>query len=170
MIGAFRSSKFGFLALETWNVLVPVWVSERGRERDILCLCCAFSAVLSGFGHSLPCEACRENVSHGVIMTNPPPHTQSPFSSSIFLPITWRPCLFFPQYAHKTESRISCLLCVIEPWQHRGHLDKCDWIQFFMWLFFSDCLSGDCHVYLSQFPVSVRAVESFWFAQLSAVL
>lgn len=40
--------------------------------------CCAFSAVLSGFGHSLPCEACRENVSHGVIVTNPLPHTQPP--------------------------------------------------------------------------------------------
>lgn len=56
--------KFGFLAVEMWNVMV----SE--REREVLCLCCAFSAVLSGCGHSfLPCEA--ENVSHEVIMTNP---------------------------------------------------------------------------------------------------
>lgn len=45
-----------------------------------LCFCCAFSAVLSGYGHSLPCEAWKENVSHGVIMSNPPPHTQPTFS------------------------------------------------------------------------------------------
>ena len=86
IVGAFVSNRFGFPALEMRNVMVCecvslyVWEIERG------CLCCAFSAVLSGFGHSLPCEACRENVSHGVIMTSTPPHIQLPFTSSIFSP------------------------------------------------------------------------------------
>lgn len=79
--GALMSSSFGFLALECYG------------ERDVLLLCCAFSAVLSGFGHSLPCEAWRENASHGVIMSNPPPHTQPPFSPIIFSPLLgwWQP-------------------------------------------------------------------------------
>lgn len=128
-------------------------------ERDVLCLCCAFSAVLSGFGHSLPCEACRENVSHGVIVTNPPPHSQPPFSSSIPPPITMacRPCPFFSPIRPQSESRISCFLCTVQPWQYRRHPGMCDWVELVMWLF---SLSGDCHVDLSHFPVSVTAVES----------
>ncbi len=126
------------------------------RKRDVLCLCCAFSAVLSGFGHSLPCEACRENVSHGVIMTNPPPHTQPPIFSLLHhhgiptIPIFFSIC---PQW----EGRISCFLWAAEPWQYRRHPGMCDWVELLMRLF---SLSGDCHVDLSHFPVSVTAVES----------
>lgn len=47
---------------------------------DVLCLCCAFSAVLDALGHVASCESWRENVSHGVIMTNNPHLTLSPFS------------------------------------------------------------------------------------------
>lgn len=112
VIGAFMSSKFGFLAVETWNVMVPC-VSLR----DVLCLCCAFSAVLSGFGHSLPCEACRENVSHGVIMTNLLPHPKSPFSSSTFFPLSvtmaMQLCLFFPPIPPQSEGRISCFFALL---------------------------------------------------------
>ncbi|KAK5870031.1 hypothetical protein PBY51_024696 [Eleginops maclovinus] len=44
------------------------------------------------FRHSLPCEAWRENVSHGIIMTNPPPHTRTLFSPSAFLPTVRTAC------------------------------------------------------------------------------
>ena len=92
------------------------WVWGR---KTLLCLCCASSAVLSGFGHSLPCEACRENVSHGVIVTNPVPHTQPPISFYIF-PITSRHMATLPfnilTYPW-SESRISCLVCGVEPCQ-----------------------------------------------------
>lgn len=74
--GAFASGKFpGIGVIECWRACVRDTHTE--GERENLCLCCVFSAVPSGFGHSLPCEACRENISHGVIMSCPPRHTLS---------------------------------------------------------------------------------------------
>lgn len=53
---------------------------EAERERRfVLVLCCAFSAVLSASGHTLPCEAWRDIACHEVIVTNPPPQTQPSF-------------------------------------------------------------------------------------------
>ena len=108
IIGAFMVCKFP--AVATWNVIEPQ------KEREVFCLCCAFSAVLSGFRHSLPCEACRENVSHGVIVTNPPPHHSDHFSPSTFLPtirtLCW-PCPFFYVLNQKVDFYTA------EPWRHR---------------------------------------------------
>lgn len=136
---------------------VSVW----GRKRDVLCSCCAFSAVLSGFGHALPCEAWGENLSHGVIVTNPPPHTQPLFSSSI----TCQLIPFFLLSVHiKKFSMFFLCFCLLWfvlffCWWSMTIWKRCrhTWLELLTGLF---SLSSDCHVYLSNFPVSVTVVES----------
>lgn len=160
-MSALKSSRFGFL-MSWWRLgmLRCLCVSVWGRKRDVLCSCCAFSAVLSGFGHALPCEAWGENLSHGVIMTNPPPRTQPPFSSSI----TCQLIPFFPLSVH--IEKFSMFFCVCfdlfcfssgETWQYGRRAGTHDWIELLTGLF---SLSSDCHVYLSDFHVSVTVVES----------
>lgn len=152
--------------LPSWAASLDFWQWRGGmlwrlceRERDVLCLCCAFSAVLSSFGHSLPCEACRENVSHGVIMTNPPPHTQPPFSSSIFSPLHHHDNRTMPSFSpllvYNQEARFLVFFALL-------NRDRTEDIQ--------ACVSGGIVVvivrfvswlpfYLSHFPVSVTAVK-----------
>ena len=79
------------------------------RERDVLCLCCAFSAVLAGFRHALSYEAWRENLSHGAIMTNPPTHTLLPFLP-FHPPLCADSAPFFPLSIHSLKA--GCRGCV----------------------------------------------------------
>lgn len=139
-IGEFRRSGSGSWM---WNVLVSVCEREK-----CLCLCCAFSAVLSGSGHSLPCEARRENVSHGVIMSNPPPHTRLPFSPSIVFRENSTRNFFSPLFGHKLKTRLVVFGL------YRGHSVICDRVEYLMRLL---SMSDDFYVYLSDFPVSVTA-------------
>lgn len=77
--------------------------------------CCAFSAVLFRFGHSLTCEARTENVSHRAIMSNPPP----PFPSSFFPSFSQPSCRagtdFVPLPLHTQKTRLCSLLCWTTP-------------------------------------------------------
>ena len=153
--------------LRPWVASLVSWQWRRGMfwclfkwERDVSCLCFAFSAVLTAF---LPCEACRENVSHGVIMTNPPPHTQPPFLYSTHPP---SPSPWQSDHAHfflcLPTVRKQDFLFSLHHWTATAQKTlRHVWrVEMLMWLF---SLSGDCHVYLRHFLVSVTAVE--WLAK-----
>lgn len=87
LIGAHKQQVW-FLYFGEYNVMgscVCMW------ERETISACVVLSQLCFLPCSSQPCEACRENVSHGVIMTNLP-RPQPPISSTIFLHSISMPC------------------------------------------------------------------------------
>lgn len=140
------------------------------------CKCCAFSAVPSSIGHSPPSEACRENVSHGVIMTNPPPHTQHNSLPGLLFPLVHPPFYdrlvlhlspsVFPQSEAGTCA-VSVSVWVVEPRWDRRHMGTCDQPQLLIW-------SCSCQLTLPCLPqplpcFSYSCRRVFWFAWHPAV-
>lgn len=109
-----------------------------------------------------------ENVSHGVIMTNPPTHTQLT-SSSISFPhsVVILPC--FSSIRPQSESRISCFFPrTVDSWQYRKHLGIFDEAGFLMGSFgfvkWLPCLPQQ----FLCFSYSCRVIRKISFGLLSS--
>lgn len=130
-----------FKLLQFWLVRVRVCPPcACQRERDVLYLCCAFSAVVAAFGHMASCESRREKMEVMGSLWLIIPHLILSLFFFHFIPTLMPVPTYFspPSLSVLSGGIISNICSAAEPWLHSKHSELCGWVDWFMrWFSFS---------------------------------